>query len=185
MVKLNRKKLLSIIGEKGLSIGEFAKQSGISRQSIYNMFQGRSVFSVAFEKLLANLNVEFDELLVKPNQIEAILADAPENIRKALLNLQKFAIETDADLFLIGSRARGRSGSKSDWDFAIYFPDEKRPKNFSMLKQNVIERAFPYRMEIVVLNSAPSWFLKSAKDNAIKIFGANNFVDILQKEMIL
>ena len=171
MFTLDRNKLDAALHDKGLSLSRFAKECRISRQSLYNMFKGKGILTVSFEKLLDYLNVKFKDIVIQPSDLDSIMKEAPESVKKATLELQKFAEVNKADLFLIGSRARGKKGLRADWDFAIYFKDPKKVKSLALIKQKIGDLAFPYRIDLVVLSAAPSWFLYSASDEAIRICG--------------
>ncbi|MFH1874136.1 MAG: nucleotidyltransferase domain-containing protein [Pseudomonadota bacterium] len=133
------------------------------------MFSGKSIFSTSFEKVLAELGVDFEEITTKTTDFESIIQDSPPKIKKIALKFEEYAQKNQADLFLIGSRARGKKGIKSDWDFALYFRLDKRPKGFSLFKQELIDLAFPYRIDLVCLNEAPAWFLNSIATSSIRI----------------
>lgn len=171
MVNLDRDKLNKLLKKRGVSLVQFAKNCGISRQSLYNMFHGRSVLSVPMEKLLMSLRVDLEDIVKKTATTAEPLKKAPEQIKRVQLFLEDFAKKHDASLFLIGSRARGKKGITSDWDFAFYFPSVKRPDDYAMIKYKAIDAAFPYRIDVVNLNDAPEWFLQSIEKDAILLSG--------------
>lgn len=170
-VRIHREKLESILAERGLSISKFAKECGISRQSLYSMYRGRSIFSAPFEKILTKLSVDIEDILIRDEDVSKILSDAPDQILKTALRLQLYAEKHLGDIFLFGSRARGRRGIRADWDFAIFFEKGSAPKGFSAMKLDLQEKAFPYRIDLVCLNNAPVWFLRSIADYSIRISG--------------
>ncbi|MFH1830041.1 MAG: helix-turn-helix domain-containing protein [Pseudomonadota bacterium] len=169
---MDRKKLETLLCSRGTSLNQLAKKCGISRQSLYNMFEGKSVLTKPFEKLLSVLGVDFDDIVTGQTQLEDIFSSAPDKVRKAALALLEYAQNKDADLFLIGSRAKGKKGVRPDWDFAIYFPDLKMHLDLASLKQRVSDIAFPHRIDIVDFTSAPDWFKRSIADDAIRMSGA-------------
>lgn len=171
MMVLDRNKFEAILAGRGEKLAGFAKRCGISRQSIYNMFEGSSIFSKSFEKILQNLGVHYDELLEKRDVASVVMNEAPIGVQKAACELEKYAQENGADLFIIGSRARGAKGVRSDWDFAIYFTEKKAQRSLPLTKQKVGDLAFPHRIDVVCLNEAPGWFLKSVEHDAIRLCG--------------
>ncbi len=168
---LDREKLEKVMISSGLNLAGLAKECGISRRSIYDMFEGRSIFSVPFEKLLKKLGVSALAVTNTQTTISEIFADAPPAILKVALRLEEFAKTNSADLFLFGSRARGKKGIRADWDFAFSFSSDEAPESFASFKQEMLDRAFPYRIDIVLLNNAPEWFLSSVRENAVRIAG--------------
>lgn len=175
MLSLDRNKLNKHLKEKGMSLSQFAKKCGISRQSLYNMFRGKSVLSAPMEKLLFFLGVDLEDVSAKWVRIENLFQDAPAQIKKVFRMLEDYAKKHGASLFLIGSRARGKKGIRADWDFAFYFPSDARPADFAVVKFKAEDIAFPYRIDVVNLNDAPEWFLESAEKNAILLSGKMDF----------
>lgn len=169
MLVLDKNKLENSLRGRGKSLSKFASDCGISRQSLYNMFAGKSIFSTSFEKILNELGVSFDEVVAQTSRFDSIMLEAPYKIKKIALKLEEYARTNGADLFLIGSRVRGKKGIRSDWDFAVYFRHGKKPKGFSLFKQDQLDMAFPYRIDIVCLNDAPTWFLNSIADSNIRV----------------
>jgi len=181
-MELDRNKLSGLLSSKGLSLNAFAKQCGISRQSIYNMMEGKSIFSKPFQKILAELNVDFEDLTKARPSVEAILADAPRSIQRAALQLQEHAREKSADLFLIGSRARGKKGIRSDWDFAIFYPDAEVHSELALVKQRCMDGAVPHRLGITNITTAPRWFLKSIAKDALRLEGLTDRAYVFGRE---
>lgn len=173
-MQLDRNKLNGLLSSKGLSLNAFAKQCGISRQSIYNMMEGKSIFSKPFEKVMAELDVDFEDLMKARPSIESVLADAPRSIQRAALQIQEYAREKKADLFLIGSRARGRKGIRSDWDFAVFYPNQQEHHELALVKQKCMDAAFPHRLGITNITTAPSWFLRSIEKDALRLEGSTD-----------
>lgn len=170
MILVDKDKLGQLLASRGMSLAQLARGAGISRQSIYDMFQGKSIFTRPFEKIMHELGVDFSELLSQSSRLDDILGEAPDSVRRAALELQRYAERKKATLFLIGSRARGKKDLRADWDFGLYFTG-KLPINFARTKQRLKDRAFPHRLDIVDLSSAPSWFLQSVADDALHMTG--------------
>jgi hypothetical protein len=136
------------------------------------MMEGKSIFSKPFEKMMAELDVDFEHLMKAKPSVERIFADAPRTIQRAALQIQEYAREHKADLFLIGSRARGRKGIRSDWDFAIFYSDAKKHPELALVKQKCMDIAFPHRFGITNITTAPIWFLKSIEKDALRLEGS-------------
>lgn len=167
MLYLSKKKLEEVLAKRGSSASMLAKECGISRQSIYNMFGKTSVFNTSFEKILKYLNVNLEEITEQRDRVSFLVQKFPNKINKIILELTEFASKNSADLILFGSRASGKMGITSDWDFALYFKRANKDKELKKIKQAIVEEAFPYRVDIVNLNNAPEWFLSSISNNII------------------
>jgi len=135
------------------------------------MFRGKSIYAAPFEKIVDELSIQPNDILLSPSLTDEILSAAPDSVQKAALKLQQYTEKHHADLYLIGSRSRGKKGVRADWDFGIYFSSRKSPVDFSRTKQRISDTAFPHRIDIVDLSSAPSWFLKSVAHDALYITG--------------
>jgi len=171
MLSVDRNKLNKLLKKRGISLSQFAKDCGISRQSLYNMFRGKSVLSAPMEKLLLYLHVDPEDVTIRSVKTENVFQDAPSQIKNVFQMLENYAKKHNAGLFLIGSRARGKKGIRSDWDFALYFPSGKKPADFAVVKFKAEDAAFPYRIDVVNLNDAPEWFFESVEKDAILLFG--------------
>ncbi|MFH0799032.1 MAG: helix-turn-helix domain-containing protein [Pseudomonadota bacterium] len=171
MLRLDRKRLESVLAARGLSLAGLAKACGISRQSIYNMFRGRSVLSAPLEKIIRELRTGLPDIVVEDASEDGVFARAPEKVQDAVVVLKGYALRESADLFLIGSRARRKRGVRSDWDFAIYFPDGRHRHSLASVKAKASDAAFPHRIDVVCLNFAPPWFMKSIEASAKRIVG--------------
>jgi predicted nucleotidyltransferase len=145
------------------------------------MFGRRSIFNKPFEKILKLLVVDHSKLVKEKYSEEEPLGHAPDNIKKLVLSLIEYAKGHNADVLLFGSRVKKNKSIRSDWDFGIYFQQEKIPKDFSALKGRLLERAFPYRADIVVLNYAPDWFLDSIEEDAVMLTGERSRSSIFRR----
>lgn len=157
--------------QQGLNISRLAVKAGISRQSLYNMFDQESVFNSTMKKILEVLQVSYEEITVNRRSVVAIMSHAPNRIRQGALKLTQFCKENQATLILFGSRARGLETIRADWDFGLYFHQSNRDQKLRCLKQKLQEECFPYRIDIANLTSAPKWFLQSIKNDYVIING--------------
>ncbi|MCP5464888.1 MAG: nucleotidyltransferase domain-containing protein [Deltaproteobacteria bacterium] len=169
MLYLDQNNLLEEAKRQGLSLSALAKKAGISRQSLYDMFEKKTVFNTPFQKILNILRVDPQNITRSSFSKVKIYEEAPPSIQNVMRMLLSYCQENKADLYLFGSRARGKKGIRSDWDFAINFKIHKKPKNFSTFKEQVIESAFPYRIDLICQNDAPEWFLEAIKNEKVKL----------------
>lgn len=180
MLVLDRKKLDGVARPLGFTLNRLAGACGISRQSVYNMFKGKYVLSTPLEKILKTLKVDLSDVTTSVGEARSILQTAPGGIREACSTLEDYAVDEGADLFLIGSRARGRKGVRSDWDFAIYFPDGMHRPKLAGIKFKASDAAFPHRLDVVCLNFAPAWFLASIMESAVRISGTSDLSEVFE-----
>lgn len=167
MLFVDKRKLEALLRSRGLNVTSLAKLCNVSRQSIYNMFDGSSVFNTTFEKILARLGIDYHEITTKGDRADFIIRSFPDKVKKAALSLNKFASTHHADLILFGSRAAGKTGIRADWDFGLNFHKKINNAKLAALKRSLVEKTFPYRIDIVNLNAAPEWFKSSIEDNLI------------------
>lgn len=161
MLYLSKSKLAQLAAKRGLSLAALAKAAGISRQSLYNMFDTTPVWNTSFAKLLRATGSAYDELVeARHSFTHHPLMDAPPPIRRAAFTLTDFCRTHHAALVLFGSRARGKRGLGVDWDFGVLFRHmtARRTTALRTLATELKENAFPFRIDIVNLNHAPPWF---------------------------
>lgn len=168
---LIQRKLNRLLSQRGISLSKFCKKSRISRQSLYNMFKGESIYNKPFTKLIEALNIKPDQITESSSSQENIFKKAPLKIQKVLLKLKEFCEKNRASLYLFGSQASQTARRGSDWDFGIYFQKKDQSKPLRNLKLKLIDQMFPYRMDVVCLNRAPKWFLQSIEDEIITLYG--------------
>lgn len=171
MLYLDKLRLKQQASQHGWSIAELAKQAGVSRQSLYNMLGRNPVFNTSFAKILQVLRVPYQAITTEASVADALLADAPETIRKIVLTLIDFCRAHNAALLLFGSRVRGKSGPRVDWDFAIWFHGTSPDRAFRSRKRIAHDAAFPYRLDLIHLNQAPAWFRNTVDQSHIVLYG--------------
>lgn len=169
--RLSHKKLHQAMAQKGLNLSGLAKQCGISRQSIYAMLRGASIFNKPFTKMLQALGTTPGTITEEESVATSLLSEAPLKIQKTALALVTFCESHHASLLLFGSRAQGKNRPSADWDFGVFFNDKEENRSFVILKQKLIYEAFPYKIDIVGLNHAPTWFQKSILEDALLVAG--------------
>ena len=163
---VSRPKLMKILNSREITIASLARDCGISRQSLYAMFRGDSIYNVPFAKILNFLNLEPSQITEAHSSRQDALKSAPLKIQKTALRLREFCQDHGASLLLVGSQALGKGTMASDWDFAVYFWGNVFDRSLRLLKQRLEEEVFPYRVDIVNLNRAPEWFVQSVAEGA-------------------
>lgn len=178
MLFIDRYKLESILSSRGLSINKLAIAAGVSRQSIYNMYEETPVFNTTFEKIRQYLNVDFRAISSDSTLAQEILKKSPDKIKIASYILTEFARDNNADLLLFNTSGTGKYGTNHDWNFAFYFRKDFNQNKFSVLRQQLLEKASPFRVEIFNLGAAPLWLRLLIKNNYIRLLG-NTPEDVL------
>jgi hypothetical protein len=170
---LNADKLHRLLGVRHLNLSQLARGAQVSRQSLYGLLKGQSVYNKPFLKVIRFLQVEAEEITKNIPEEEKVLADAPKKIQVLTFNLLSFCKKYHGSLILFGSRASGRPRLGSDWDFGVYFPKPKGKalKEFQRSKPLWIEGAFPHRADILNFNESPRWFWDSIRENSLVLFG--------------
>ncbi|MBI4197331.1 MAG: nucleotidyltransferase domain-containing protein [Deltaproteobacteria bacterium] len=168
---LSRPRLQKLLGERRLTLSKMARECAISRQSLYKMLAGMPIYNTPFLKLIQFLRVEPEEVTEESSVETLFLRMAPLKIQKTALELIQFCKKHQATLLLFGSQARGTKGIGSDWDFGVYFHKKDANRDLRRLKQNLQDRAFPYRIDVVNLGQAPSWFLEGVRKDRFLLEG--------------
>ena len=68
----------------------------------------------------------------------------------------------DADLFLFGSRAQGKTHKHSDYDIGYFTDSPPSPSRLSSLRESLEESSIPSRVEIVDFHHVPKRFRQIA-----------------------
>lgn len=171
MLFLDKFKLETFLRSKGISINKLADSCGISRQSIYNMYESLPVFNTTFEKIRQYLNVDFRAITSDSTLAHEIMKKAPDKIKISAYVLNQFSENNNADLLLFNSGSNDKFGKRFDWNFAVYFCKKDNEKKLYSLRQEIIDKCAPYNIEIVNLNRAPLWFKLIIKNNYIRLYG--------------
>lgn len=174
MLYLDKKRLDDVLVQKNTTLNGLANACGISRQSIYQMFEERSVFNTSFEKMLKFLNCSHEDLTRDTDSLDEFIRIVPPYIRGIISELHAFSEKNETDLYILFPNGKGRFGFSKDWTFGLYFTKKDRERKMSTTRQEILNRAAPYRIEIVNLSRAPTWYLTSAKDGHIKVFGTTS-----------
>ncbi len=169
MLYLGEDKINDLLFSRGMTLSGLARDCGVSRQSLYDMFSKKPVFNSTFVKILNHLGVDYDQ--ITESRDNALLRTMPMRVQKAVMCLIQFCDAHNAGLILFGSRARGKGGIGPDWDFGVYSQKPFDQRSFSVLKQKLMDEVFPNRIDIVNLNAAPGWFLESVAGDHIQVHG--------------
>lgn len=172
MLYLSKDKLVAVAGGRGMSLSALARAAGVSRQSLYNLFEDQPVFTGPFVKVLQFLGVSFHDLVDEFSPAEQLLADAPAAIQRTVARLTQFCQFNAASLVLFGSRLRGKSGAHVDWDLGVWFTGAPRSQALRNVQADLEDSAFPYRVDIVNLNDAPAWFRKQVDNQHLVLYGS-------------
>lgn len=141
------------------SIVEFAKATGLHRNTVQKLLQGGSVFSQALQKIADRLQLDPVSLL------QPVLGEAsaiPHVEELAPLVQQLLHREPQVAVILFGSRASGRARTYSDWDLGLTrFPKPLGGIEFLRLKRwmDEVGERLVRTVDVVNLDQAPDWFL--------------------------
>jgi len=173
MRQLSREKLSALLRTEGANLSQLARKAGLSRQSLYGLLGGQSIYKGPFQKLLDYFRVPEDSLTEDVSVKDRLIKVAPPKVRKLILKLQEFCRRWKGSLLIFGSRPSGRAAARSDWDFGLYFPKEREKirKEFRKLRPVLLAEVFPNRVEIINLSQAPSWFWESIQTEALTLYG--------------
>lgn len=144
-------------GFKGVQ--DFARRSGLHRNTVNLYLKGREVFADAFARMAAALGCDPTDLAMPVSDADIPVKGVGE-IRPIIAAL----VKRDAGIavVLIGSRAGKRHHPHADWDIGI--TGGERPlddERHLEMKRIVGELAddLPHHVDVVNLDAAPRWFL--------------------------
>jgi len=146
---LDKFKFETILRSRGTSINKLAESCGISRQSIYNMYENSPVFNTTFEKIRQFLNVDFRAISSDQTLAHEIMKKAPDKIKISAYVLNQFAENNEACLLLFNSGEMDKFGKKFHWNFAVHFNKKENEKKLMALRQEIVDKCSPYNIEII------------------------------------
>lgn len=82
--------------------------------------------------------------------------------------LKKHIKNPDAEFYIFGSRAKGKFREYSDVDIAIDCPDMTDEQKWK-LQSDFENSTFPYKVDIVDLNTVKEYFKNLIKDDLVKL----------------
>ncbi len=159
MLVLNTAKFHEALKKRGYrSLGQFAHELGLHRNTIHHYLSGRSVIPEGLERILSGLSLRPGELLVEREE-QSFLAEPIAALVDGLHS--EFPQLT---FILFGSRARGRAKKYSDWDIGVFSADVLPHSLYRRVlgRKDDLAENLPFFVDVVNLNNADSAFLKEA-----------------------
>jgi predicted nucleotidyltransferase len=140
------------------NVSRFADRIGVHRNTILGYFRGKPVFSSAFLKVAHALGRDPIELIVPVGDMAAILEHF-EEVRPVIVALLRES--PGITVVLLGSRAKGRAGTFSDWDLGVTRPATPiGGEEFLSLRRIADEliEDLVRNVDVINLDVAPDWF---------------------------
>lgn len=75
----------------------------------------------------------------------------------------------DVDIFIYGSRVKGNSKEYSDVDIALQAKIDVPPEKIFQIKAVFHDSTFPYKVDVIDLNSISESFFNIIKDDLVRI----------------
>lgn len=164
------KKRLSEMGFT--SVSEFTKKTAINRNTLLSYLAGKNVFPTTFTQIAEELKSDPLEFLLAVSESSKIQNfDEISHIIAAIAKSDK-----KISVLLLGSRAKGSAKKYSDWDIGITCGESPlTTEKYLHIKNMVSELSedIPRNVDIINLDSAPSWFLKEINYNPFFLDGNN------------
>lgn len=140
------------------SLGSFAKALDLHRNTLHHYLSGHSVFPAGLNRILAALDVEPNEILMKKetpkiNQIKPIV-EIVDVLEREFPNVT---------YVLFGSRTRTKFHPYADWDLGVFSVEGIPHPLYRRIKKRLSELAenFPCAVDLTHLNRADGEFLKN------------------------
>jgi predicted nucleotidyltransferase len=136
----------------------FAHQIGVHRNTILGYFRGKPVFSSAFLKIARALGRDPLEL-IDPADDAPSFAEHLDEIRPIIAALIRQS--PGIAVVLLGSRAKGRAKTFSDWDLGVTRPASPiGGGEFLSLRRVAADLAedLVRNVDVINLDAAPDWF---------------------------
>lgn len=138
------------------SLGEFARDLGIHRNTVHYYLAERPVFPDKLDQMLHALELSPDKVLIEKRGVSFFPHDAIASLIDEL-----HATFPDVTLILFGSRVQGRAYKYSDWDIGVYRREGLSHQQYRRISQFTDELAedLPFFVDVVNLNRADqaSW----------------------------
>jgi len=157
---IDSKKFHEALKAKGYTtLGAFAKELKIHRNTLHYYLSGNGVFPVALNQILERLELKPEEILIEK---EKPLLKKLEPISELIEKLQKEFPQITFVLF--GSRAVAKAGKYADWDIGVFSAEGIAHDDYRQIKRAVSEiiENSPHMVDLINLNNADSDFLKRA-----------------------
>lgn len=169
MYVIDSKKFYEALKQKGYStLGAFAKELKLHRNTIHYYLSGNGVFPTALNRILERLELKPEEILI---QKEKSFLRKLEPISEVMEKLQKEFPQ--ATFVLFGSRVKAKAGKYADWDIGVFSADGFFHDYYRQIKRAVSEAVenLPHMVDLVNLNNADDDFLKRASKGWIFLGG--------------
>ncbi len=169
---LDSKKFKKSLVEAGFkSILEFSKKTKIHRNTLQGFVEGKDVFLSSFSALAQALHKDPLELIVPQSKLSSKIKNIDE-----LKNIVAHLYRQDKQLaiVLLGSRAKKKAKEYSDWDLGIFrYPQAISGREYLKIKGSVEDMSenLVRKVDVINLNQAPPWFLKSMGNEIILLEG--------------
>ncbi len=190
---LDPKKFKKALLEAGYgNLSDFSSKSKIHRNTLQGLLAGREIFVSSFLMLAKQLQKNPLELLSTKSSLPNIQhVDELASILAQLSQKDKNLV-----IVLLGSRAREKANTYSDWDIGLFrYPNSLSGREYLRLKREVEtlaeEQNVVRKIDLINLNQAPLWFLKELKNEALLLEGSKQaflylkgMLDGIQKEQV-
>ena len=171
--RLNKEVFYSRMKSLGFgSLLDFAKQTGIHRNTLKQYLNNKEVFQNAFARMADALQCDPLDLLEKAMDAEALVEDLSE-IRPVVNRICE--IDQRIAVVLLGSRARGKCHPYADWDIGVTRADPPIDGNLYLeLRGEAEDMAddLPRSVDIINLDAAPTWFIDSIDYDPVFLNGS-------------
>lgn len=158
---VDKKKFEMRLREMGYrSALDFARRSGIHRNTLLLYLKGKDVFSSSFSKICNALKIDPSETMV-PVSDKRIKLDAIDEIRAIIALIIKH--DPNIAVLLLGSRAKGKKREHADWDIGITRGRKPIDGNEYLKLRMIVNDAaedIPHKVDVINLDRAPAWFFE-------------------------
>lgn len=159
MLFFDESKFHRALKEKGYrSLGQFAQELGLHRNTLHHYLSGRSVIPEGLERIIRGLDLRPGEILVEREEKRFVA----EPIAGLVDTLHSDFPQVTFVLF--GSRALGRAKKYSDWDIGVFSADGLPHALFRRIvrRKDDLTENLPFLVDAVNLNNADKAFLREA-----------------------
>jgi len=153
------------------SLLEFARRTGIHRNTLSEYLAGREVFQNAFARIAAELGCDPLDVACRVMDAEVAIKDLAE-IKSIIDHL--VAADPKIAVVLLGSRAKGKSRKFSDWDLGITrIPDLIDGDLYLKLRGEIEYLADDLQrgVDLINIDAAPLWFFEGIDYDPIFLDG--------------
>lgn len=170
--QLNKTQFKKFLIEKGYrSLSDLSIKSGIHRNTLVSLLEGKSAFVHAFDRLAEALQVDPLQLITPmlPTETEINHLEKIWPVVQSLTHHDPLLC-----VVLFGSRVSKKAQKYSDWDLGVFrYPGPITGMEFLKLKRIAGDASenLVFLVDLVNLNQAPAWFLESTASNLVFLEG--------------